>query len=123
MDRRLLGCFYYEGKEFDFNFSKLPLHVKTEFSFEEGEEEVRWHVRQENVHAAMETEISCRKEDMLFVNYESPDGEKRYSRLWNGGTGKGTIKLYEKQGKELTLVDEIMATHVGCEYGEYDEAE
>ncbi len=119
LDRRLLGVMYYEGKEYDFNFSKVHLLVKTEFSFEELEDEVVWHVRQENIHAAMETEIHCRKADMLFVNYEAPDGSKKHNRLWNGGNGWGTVKLYEKQGEGLILVDELEATHVGCEYGEY----
>ena len=120
LDRRLLGVFYYEGKEYDFNFSKLHLNVKTEFSFDETDTEVIWHVRQENIKAAMETEVHCLKKDMLFINYESPDGQKRHNHLWNGGNGWGNIKLYDKKSGKLVLVDEIEATHVGCEYGEYD---
>ena len=119
LDRRLLGVFYYEGKEYDFNFSKLHLHVKTEFSFEETDTEAIWHVRQENIHAAMETEVHCLKEDMLLINYEAPDGKKQHNRLWNGGNGWGTVKLYDKADGKLILVDEIEATHIGCEYGEY----
>ena len=121
LDRRLLGVFYHEGKEYDFNFSKLHLRVKTAFSFEEGDELVHWRVRQENLHAAMETEVFCRKRDMLLVNYEAPDGSKRHNRLWNGGNGWGTVKLYDKIDGEFVPVDEIEATHIGCEYGEYDE--
>ena len=121
LDRRLLGVFYYEGREYDFNFSKVWLNVRTEFAFEEREDEVFWRVRQENVHAAMETEVSCRKRDMLLVNYESPDGAKRHNRLWNGGNGRGVVRLYDRADGVLTLSDEIEATHVGCEYGEYDE--
>ena len=82
---------------------------------------VHWNVRQENIHAVMETEVFCRKRDMLLVNYEAPDGSKRHNRLWNGGTGWGTVKLYEKEKDTLRLVDEIEATHIGCEYGEYDD--
>ena len=123
LDRRLLGVFYYEGKEYDFNFSKLHLMVKTTFSFEEHEEEVIWHVRQENIHAAMETEVHCLKKDMLLINYEAPDGSRRHNRLWNGGNGWGTVKLYERQDGQLILADEIEATHIGCEYGEYDHEE
>ena len=119
LDRRLLGVFYYEGKEYDFNFSKLHLKVKTDFSFEEQEELVVWHVRQENVYAVMETEVFCRKKDMLLVNYEAPDGTKKHNRLWNGGNGWGTVRLFDKKEGQLTLVDEIEATHIGCEYGEY----
>ena len=122
LDRRLLGVFYYEGEEYDFNFSKLHLHVKTEFSFREDEEKVYWHVRQENVHDVMETEISCIKKDMLLVNYEAPDGSKKHNRLWNGGNGTGIVRLYKKTGSDhdLELIDEVETTHVGCEYGEYD---
>ncbi len=121
LDRRLLGVFYYEGKEYDFNFSKLHLKVKTEFSFEEREHEVVWHVRQENIHAVMETDVHCMKKDMLLINYEAPDGSKKHNRLWNGGNGVGIIRLYDKQNGALVLIDEVEATHIGCEYGEYDE--
>ena len=121
LDRRLLGVFYYEGEEFDFNFSHTHLHVKTDFSFEEQEDTVVWHVRQESISAVMETEIFCKKKDMIFVNYEAPDGSKKHNRLWNGGNGWGTVKLYRKKNewRSPELVDEIEADHVGCEYGEY----
>ena len=121
LDRRLLGVFWYEGKEYDFNFSHVLLNVKTEFSFEEKDDVVLWHVRQENRCAAMETEVSCKKADMLLVNYEAPDGSKKHNHLWNGGNGVGTVKLYDKVDGEFQLVDEIEATHIGCEYGEYGE--
>ena len=120
LDRRLLGVFYYEGKEYDFNFSHVWLNVKTEFSFEEREDDVIWHVRQESRDAVMESGITCKKKDMLFVNYEAPDGTKKHNRLWNGGNGTGIIKLYDKKDGVPVLVDEIEATHIGCEYGEYD---
>ena len=119
LDRRLLGVFYYEGKEYDFNFSHVWQNVKTEFSFDENDDTVFWHVRQENKDAVMETEISCQKRDMLLVNYEAPDGSKKHNKLWNGGNGRGIIKLYEKADGVPVLIDEIEATHVGCEYGEY----
>jgi len=33
------------------------------------------------------------------------------------------VKLYDRQDGQLVLADEIEATHIGCEYGEYDHAE
>ena len=120
LDRRLLGVFWYEGKEYDFNFSKLHLMVKTKFSFEELDDEVIWHVRQENIRAVMETAVYCRKKDMLLINYEAPDGSRHHNRLWNGGNGWGTVKLYDKVDGQLGPVDEVEATHIGGEYGEYD---
>ena len=56
---------------------------------------------------------------MLLVNYEAPDGTKKHNRLWNGGNGWGTVRLFEKKGGQLIPVDEIEASHIGCEYGEY----
>ena len=72
----------------------------------------------------METEVHCKKSEMLLVKYVSPDGQMRHNRLWNGGTGTGTIKLWRKRpGNWLEVIDEIEATHIGCEYGEYCPAE
>ena len=58
-----------------------------------------------------------------YIFYEAPDGSKRHNRLWNGGNGWGTVKLYEKADDRLIPVDEVQATHIGCEYGEYDQEE
>ena len=63
--------------------------------------------------------VICPKNEMIFVNYVSPDGEKRHNRLWNGGTGKAILKIYKKKREGLELVDIIEARNVGCEYGEY----
>lgn len=123
LNRRLLGVFFHEGKEYDFNFSKVHLHVKTDFSFEELEDTVHWTVRQENIHAVMETEVFCKKKDMLLINYEAPDGGKKHNRLWNGGNGWGTVRLYEKTKEGLVLIEDAEASHIGCEYGEYGEPE
>ncbi len=64
----------------------------------------------------MVTDLTCGKADMLLVNYEAPDGEKRHNRLWNGGNGRGTVELYEGD----LLIDRIRVENAGCEYGEYD---
>ena len=122
LDRKLLGGIYYEGKFYEFNFSKVWTCSRTEFDCGETEDEIKWHVNQTTLTARLETTITCPKKEMLNINYESPDGHKRHNRLWNGGTGKGTLKLYKRDalGKE-TLIDEINAEEIGCEYGEYGE--
>lgn len=89
--------------------------TRTRFHCEETDDEIIWHVEQRNWTDRMVTDIRCRKKDMLLVNYESPDGEKRHKRLWNGGNGQGTVELYHC-GK---LLDRIAVGHVGCEYGCY----
>ncbi len=121
LNRKLLSAFWYEGRPYEFNFSKFWTFTRTRFDFHETEEDVFWQVRQETTRAIMETEITCHKKDMLLVNYEAPDGSKRHNCLWNGGNGTGTIRLYKKQRSGPVLIDEVRAAHIGCEYGEYDE--
>ena len=70
--------------------------------------------------AKMDSVITCRKDEMLNINYEAPNGTKRHNRLWNGGTGTGIIKLYKRKGTSWELIDEVRAEGIGCEFGEYD---
>lgn len=121
LDRKLLSAFWYEGREFEFNFSKPWTFTQTRFDCTETDEELLWHVAQTSADGKMECRIRCPKSEMLPVNYEAPDGTKRHNRLWNGGTGKGRIKLYARNSDgRLYLLDDINAARVGCEYGEYD---
>lgn len=115
LENKLLSAFYYEGKEYEFNFSKFWMLPKTQFLCQETDTQILWHVEQETPVHKMVTDIACMKKDMLLVNYEAPDGSKRHNRLWNGGNGTGTVRLYENNA----LIDEVAADHVGCEYGEY----
>lgn len=115
LKRKLLSSFYYEGQSFEFNFSKFWNFTRTFFDCKETDDQIVWHVEQKTWLNKMITDITCRKEDMLLVNYEAPNGEKRHNRLWNGGNGKGTVELWRK-GK---LVDRMHCENVGCEYGEY----
>ena len=113
---KLLSAFYYEGKCFEFNFSKFWTFTRTKFYSKETDTEIIWHVEQKSTCGRMVTDITCQKSDMLLINYEAPNGKKLHNRLWNGGNGVGTVKLY----KGKTLIDEIICENVGCEYGEYD---
>ena len=115
LERKLLSAFCYEGEMYEFNFSKFWTNTKTFFDCREEEDRIVWYVEQSTWRSRMVTEISCLKKDMLLVNYESPDGKKRHNRLWNGGNGTGTVRLYH----DGRLVDEIRCENTGCEYGEY----
>ncbi len=120
LNRQLLSDFWYEGESYEFNFSKLWTLNHTRFDCRETETQIIWHVEQWNTKGKMVTDITCEKKDMLLINYEAPNGKKLHNRLWNGGNGRGDIKLYRKKGKEYILIDDVHAENVGCEYGEYD---
>ncbi|MBR5636670.1 MAG: hypothetical protein IKW81_07080 [Pseudobutyrivibrio sp.] len=130
-DDVILGAIWYEGQPYEFNFSRFWTLTKTKFNCKEGKDKLTWKVEQETPLAKIEVEITCLKKDMLLINYEAPNGEKLHNRLWNGGNGKGEVKLYKKilktksadAGKkaEFTweLVDDMEAYNIGCEFGEY----
>ena len=117
LPRKLLSAFWYEGVPYEFNFSKFWENPHTEFDCRETEEEILWHVIQKSREDIFICDLSCRKEEMLMVNYEAPSGEKKHNRLWNGGNGRGRIELFHCG----ELVDRIRVEHAGCEYGEYTE--
>lgn len=122
LDRKLLGEFYYEGKDYEFNFSKFWTLSGTKFDCWETDDEIHWHVVQTTINSKLDTEIVCKKKDMLNIKYEAPTGYKKHNRLWNGGTGTGVLKLYKRSFGKETLIDEVVAQNIGCEYGEYCEA-
>ena len=115
LKRKLLSAFWHEGRGYEFNFSKFWTFTRTSFECRETDTEIVWHVEQKTLLNRMVTDIRCPKKEMLLVNYEAPDGRKRHNRLWNGGTGTGTVKLYHC-GR---LVEEAECRNTGCEYGEY----
>ena len=116
LKRKLLSAFWYEGKCYEFNFSKFWTFTRTKFDCRETDTQIIWHVEQKTWRNRMVTDLVCEKKDMLLINYEAPNGKKLHNRLWNGGNGMGTVKLY-RDGK---LLDEIMVENAGCEYGEFD---
>ncbi|MBO4776209.1 MAG: hypothetical protein J5515_06310, partial [Lachnospiraceae bacterium] len=119
LDGKLLGGLFLEGKEYDYNFSKIWTGARQRFSSWETEDKVYWKVWLENRKSLTQINVICPKKEMILVNYVAPDGSKKHDRLWNGGTGKALIKVYEKKREGLQLVDLIEAENVGCEYGEY----
>lgn len=125
LNRKLLGEFYYEGMDYEFNFSKFWTLSRTKFDCWETDDEIHWHVIQTTKDAKLDTQIKCRKAEMLNIKYEAPTGYKKHNRLWNGGTGTGTLKLYKRSlfGRKEELIDEVYAEGIGCEFGEYCEPE
>ena len=128
----ILGAVWYEGEPYEFNFSKFWTLTKTDFACTTEGDEVVWNITQETPLAKIEGHFTCQKKDMLLINYEAPNGEKRHNNLWNGGNGVGELKLYKKILKtkdnedgsmakfEWELVDDMEAYNIGCEFGEYD---
>ena len=120
LTNQLLAYFAHEGRGYDFNFSKFWQGSSVDFSFVEGEVDNVWRVVAKNREAVMEVDLRCAKSDMQLMRYQAPDGTRRHTRLWNGGTGRGELRLLHRRGGVLEPVDTFAIGHAGCEYGEYD---
>jgi len=111
---RFTGGLFYEGSQFEFNFLKFLAFPSTKFYCQETPDELTWHIRLESLTALVKLEVHCPKNEMLFMNYESPDGTNLSGRLISGGTGTGFLRLYRKTGTRRVLIDELVARHVNC---------
>lgn len=119
LPRKILMALYYEGKLIEFNFSKFWKRSRQCFNTAEDDLYFYWDVVGEDRKLKIEARFKCEKSKMILVNYESPDGEKKHERLWNGGHAEGTVRIFKKKCGKYTLLDELSGYLGGCEYGEY----
>lgn len=117
--KKLLIAFYYEGKLYEFNFSKFWRRERQTFDIREDPKNIYWDIVAWNRRNRIEINFWCPKNKMLLVNYENPAGEKNHNKLWNGGFASGNVKLYTKRKREWHLLEEFTGSYGGCEYGEY----
>lgn len=120
LPRRLLIAFYYEGRLYEFNFSKIWTRPWQSFKCTVTHDQVAWDISAQTKQARIEIHFSCPRSTMLRVNYENPDGEKRHNNLWNGGYASGSVTLYQYKNGQYQLVDIFDGELGGCEYGEQD---
>lgn len=119
LPRKVLAAFYYKGKLYEYNFSKVFQGVKQEIDCRESGDAIIWNITAKNRTSKIEVSFICEKDSMIKVNYENPKGEKNHSELWNGGLAKGMVKLYEKRDSKYVLIDELYGKNGGCEFGHY----
>lgn len=121
LPRKLLLCFYYHGKKYEFNFSKFWQGPRQTFDCREEDDRFVWDIQAWNRKAKLDIHFSCPKKQMLCpFKYESPEGGPiKHQNLWNSGTASGTVKFYLKKKLKFQLIDKLEGCDAGCEYGKY----
>ncbi|MFA6796105.1 MAG: tocopherol cyclase family protein [Bacilli bacterium] len=122
LKNKLLGQFTYEGNDIEFNFSKFWKSSKSTFVFSKKNKEC---IQLDIVLKNKKYELICKaksyKKENLFINYESPKGEKKHNHLWNTGNAFGTLVLQKiNRNGEKKILDIMTFKHAGCEFGKYD---
>lgn len=119
LEGRILGVFSHNNKTYEYNFSKPHLRTKESFDVYEKDEYIYWDIIVENFESKCEINFKAKKDDLLFVKYENPKGKVNHTNLYNGGNAFGTVKLYKKDKKNITLIHTFTGSNGGCEYGIY----
>lgn len=117
LKRKILTAFWYNGKLYEFNFSKFWKYSRQKFKATEDSDHIRWEIVSVNRRHILEISFSCPKEYMLWVRYKNPDGLMNHRRLWNGGHASGTVILRRRRSGEV--IARLSGKLGGCEYGEY----
>lgn len=107
---------YYEGKNREINYSALWTFARMNYAVGMKRGRVLWHIKARNLTTAMEIKISCREDELQEVEYQAPDGTWNRDLMLSGGTGKGEILLYRRNGRKYTLLDRLFVKGAGCEY-------
>ena len=116
LKRKLIMQLTYEGEDFEFNFSRFRLFNRTKWKVKETNTRIIWQLVAQNKNAIVKVTGSCLKEEMLLMNYESPDGSRPQNPLYAGGTGIGKVLLYRRFFDGKQLEDTLVANDCFCEY-------
>lgn len=104
----------YTGEDFAFGipgrFSRSKWRVK------ETNKRFIWHIRAQNKNALVKISMSSRKELLLPIHYEAPDGTKSKAPLYVGGSAVGTVELYRIVPEGKQWIDTLIIENGFCEY-------
>lgn len=113
--RRLMIQLTYTGEDFEFGFHRQFLFSRCKWATKESGKRFVWHIMARNRTHLIKISGSCTKEQMLKLQYESPDSARYRNPLWAGGTGTGTIEIYRLADGERELLDTLQMDGALCE--------
>ncbi len=112
-----------DGNVFNITKSRLfdrfsEIHDVTQMP--EGDK-IHWSMSIRKSKYVIDIDVVCKAEEMLVKDYEIPQGLRTLLRVLSGGSGKGEIRIYKKNGKDLELLEHANIFDALCEYGQYEE--
>ena len=99
----------------DFQFTRCKWETK------ETEKRFIWHILAQNKDSVVKISLSCTKEEMLFLQYEDPEGIKEKTPLWAGNGGLGTVQIYRRTSGGRELLDSLKLDNSLCIYRKQEE--
>ena len=117
-----------EGKSISFEAGKSRLSNGSIWNFSEmpesgGQENLHWSVSLNNKSYVVDIDIFCPASQMYVKSVELPEGNRNVLKMLCGGTGTGEIRLYNRFGKNLELIEHAKIASALCEYGQLEKPE
>ncbi len=116
LKRRLMIQLTYTGEDFEYNFAKLGLLSRCKWRVKETNKRYIWNIMAQNKTSVIRISCYCRKDLMMPIDYESPDGSVRKEPLLGSGSGIGSIEIYRRIPGGLQLIDKLNIEDGFCEY-------
>lgn len=114
--RKLMIQLTYTGEDFEYSFAKLGTFSRCKWNIKETNKRFIWHIMAQNKTSIIKISGCCTKEQMMTLDYESPDGTKSKAPLHAGGTGIGTIEIYRRIPGGRQLIDTLTMDNALWEY-------
>lgn len=115
LKRKLLIQLTYTGEDYDFG-SKPFVLSRCRWETKKTNKRYIWHIIAKNKTSVIKISGSCTREQMLALQYESPEGVKAKLPLMAGAAATGTIRLYRRVSGGLELLDTLHMEQGFCEY-------
>ena len=116
LKRRLMIQLTYMGEDFEFLFAKPGSFCRSKWKMKETNKRYLWHINAQNKDAVIRISGCCRKDGMMPLRYETPEGAKPSPTLWGGGDGYGTIQIYRRVSGKKQLIDTLSFENALFEY-------
>lgn len=107
---RLMLQLTYMGE--DYQFTRCKWETK-----ETGKRYI-WHILAQDKRSVVKISVSCKKDALLPLQYEDPEGRKSQIPLWAGSLGEGTVRIFHKVSGNRELLDTLKLDNTLCIYQE-----
>ncbi len=94
--RKLMIQLTYTGEDFEFNFARPGTFSRCKWKVKATNKRHIWHINAQNKTSVIKISGSCMKEQMLTLDYETPEGTKSKAPLYAGDAAVGKIEIYRR---------------------------
>lgn len=114
--RKLMIQLTYTGEDFEFNFAKPGNFSRSKWKVKATNKRHIFHVKAQNKSSVIKLSVNCTKDQMMTLDYETPDGIKSKAPLYAGGLAMGSIEIYRRVPGGTQWIDTLTISNGLWEY-------